>query len=204
MARDSDTEQERKLVQIEKQDLLLNLFLLEQDVVEKWEVVTDTESLPQDPSPGSPLQPPPQTDMECLLTLLLDHLLSAYTVLPDTVTRDLLPAPVLLPLIGHPAPQVHTPAFRLLGEVFQCSPPSRAELGVGQDLGLVASIIRGHTVTQQGVEAALGLLHRHTVSLSITYVFPYLLPPTLEAMGRGEEREEQEHRERHATMARAL
>ena len=176
---DVGAEKKRSSIHVD-QDAHLDLSYLEQeeDVVGEWQVVTDTEDI-FDSIPTPPL-PPQRNEVEQLLAMLLELLLSCYTVLSDSVAKDLFPTPALLPLLSHPTPIVHAPAIRLLGQVLQRSPSAREALVANNGVSMVAGLLKNHNPSQQSAEAVLTLLHQHPVNLSTSFEFDPLLPPSLD------------------------
>ena len=163
-----------------EQDTHLDLSYLEQeeDVVGEWQVVTNTEDI-SDSIPTPPL-PPQKNEVDQLLAMLLELLLSCYTVLSDSVAKDLFPTPALLPLLSHPASIVHAPAIRLLGQSLQRSPSAREVLLAHNGVAMVAGLLQNHNPSQQSAEAILTLLHQHPVNLATSFEFDPLLPPSLD------------------------
>ena len=176
---DAVEEKKRPSIHVD-QDTHLDLTYLEQeeDVVGEWQVVTDTEDI-SDSIPTPPL-PPQRNEVEQLLAMLLELLLSCYTVLSDSAAKDLFPTPALLPLLSHPRPMVHAPAIRLLGQVLQRSPHAKEALVANNGVAMVAGLLQNHNPSQQSAEAVLTLLHQHPVNLSTSFEFDPLLPPSLD------------------------
>ena len=179
--KDSDEEQKRQSIQID-QNAHLDLSILgqEEDVVGDWQVVPDPDTEDISQSIPTPPLPPEKKDMDQLLAMLLELLLSCHTVLPDSAAKDLFPMPALLPLLSHPRPIVHAPAICLLGQVLQRSPSAREALVAHNGVAMLANLLRNHNISQQSAEAVFTLLHQHPVNLATSFELDPSLPPPLD------------------------
>ena len=166
----------------------------EEGKVEEWEVVTDCP-----PAPPPPLAATAASSCSALSLpsspLLISFLQAAVTkmrLLSDSVHQHARLSPaLLLPLVCHPVPEVHSAALQLMRLMME---RRNASHNFDEMFEIISTLITAYPATPPLVEAVLSLVHGHHVNIDIAYEFSMttysclniqavtpILPPVLRA-----------------------
>ena len=142
----------------------LEYMCSEEAKVEEWEVVTDCP-----PAPPPPLTSSFSLPSSPLLVSFLQATVTKMRLLSDSLHQHTRLAPaLLLPLVCHPVPEVHSSALQLLRLMME---RRSASTNFVEMFDLISSLVSAHPPTPPLVEAVLSLVHGHHVNIDIAYEF---------------------------------
>ena len=142
----------------------LEYMCSEEARVEEWEVVTDCP-----PAPPPPLTSSFSLPSSPLLVSFLQAAVTKMRLLSDSLHQHARLTPtLLLPLVCHPVPEVHSAALQLLRLMME---RRSASTNFDEMFELISSLVSAHPPTPPLVEAVLSLVHGHHVNIDIAYEF---------------------------------
>ena len=158
------TETENK----QRQDSPTNLEYLEttEDVVEEWEVIAGEPETPTSESEISSVSSPKTS---FLLSAFLASFVCKMKLLPDAANPDLFDPVLLLPLIAHPSPEVHSSTLQILR--LRMERKRTTSYNYEELLLVVSKLVARHRPSSSLVESVLSLVHGHQVNIEIAYEF---------------------------------
>ena len=156
-------------------EVVTNLEYLEteEDVVGEWEVITSNP--PEDEDEDDKTQSLRSHSSLCstpLLSSLINAAVVKMRLLSDSSLQKMFAPHLLLPLVSHPSPEVHSGALQILRLMMEPRPVQRATSHNYEELfELVGKLIAGHPPSPLLVEAVLSLVHSHHINIDIAYEF---------------------------------
>ena len=145
----------------------------EENAVLEWEVIPNVDSILPTPEPP---QPPTRQESEFSSTPLLSALLHAAVtklrLLSDVNNQNLFSPHLLLPLVCHSSPEVHSGALQILRFMLERRTNQKNSSQNYEELfELISKLISGHNPSPMLVESVLSLVHGHHINIDIAYEF---------------------------------